>query len=205
MISVRHMNKAGWYAVIDGMHRVTSLQELQDEKFMGVNYEQVCVIQPFSADSTQHHTIHWCRFGRLSTTSILLPISFWRSHKVIPLSTINMWFILYHYCFNLFLNRCNLGANESRDVSVANTSADKLFFHRTIIRVMRVRKGALGGVVRGNVVVTEGGGGGVRVEDSEEWGGYLMYMSYYICIYIYACADRAEIWMNYRRREAVRF
>ncbi len=54
MISVRQLGaeKPGWFAVIDGMHRVTSLQELHDEKWQGIEYDQVRTPHPLPFDST---------------------------------------------------------------------------------------------------------------------------------------------------------
>ena len=40
MISVRAMGD-GTFAVIDGMHRVTSLQELSEEKWLDIDYDHV--------------------------------------------------------------------------------------------------------------------------------------------------------------------
>jgi hypothetical protein len=40
MIQVRDIGD-GNYAVIDGMHRVTALQELKHEKHIGIDYDKV--------------------------------------------------------------------------------------------------------------------------------------------------------------------
>jgi hypothetical protein len=73
MISVRNLGgDPPRFAVIDGMHRVTSLQLLASQKWLGINYDEVS-LEPFvSTDST--HTCTWStlpplrRYGQSSTS-----------------------------------------------------------------------------------------------------------------------------------------
>ena len=67
MISVRQLGVArpGWFAVIDGMHRVTSLQELHEEKFQGIEYDQVRTLHPLTLDRT-HLDLGDCVQGEYS-------------------------------------------------------------------------------------------------------------------------------------------
>ncbi len=50
MIQVRIMNE-GFFAVIDGMHRVTALHELFNEKWDGIDYDKVKYRFPASTKS----------------------------------------------------------------------------------------------------------------------------------------------------------
>jgi hypothetical protein len=56
MISVRDMDDGG-YAVIDGMHRVTSLQELLAQKWQDIDYEHVQIHHQQSTALPASHAI----------------------------------------------------------------------------------------------------------------------------------------------------
>ncbi len=57
LINVRETVEEGCYKVMDGMHRVTTLHDLHDEGFIGIDYDKVTLV-PQPSDPHTGHRVH---------------------------------------------------------------------------------------------------------------------------------------------------
>ena len=151
MISVRCTGD-GEFAVIDGMHRVTSLQRLLLRKWLGIDYEKVAVptlCTPFAKfwSSSNHRygqssTSRVHRHGLCSRSRKVPHITHWttlqsRRNSQLCFANVHIYALGYIVIWAQADTDCLLyvGANETRDVTVINTSADRLFFQRSATAV----------------------------------------------------------------------
>jgi hypothetical protein len=167
MIQVRDCGD-GTFAVIDGMHRVTTLQQLLEERWKGITYHAVrhfhlCSnteehfgnqsLSPHyhldlggrvcTTDSNSHHA---CDRPKYTHTFFSPTLTHTHTHAHIhtyihtntQTHTSRYTPTYTHtYTHEEFIIM-STGANETRDVTVANSSADKMYFHASAVEVYTV-------------------------------------------------------------------
>jgi hypothetical protein len=173
MISVRFMGgEPARYAVIDGMHRVSSLQDLSAEKHPGIDYCRVpstrfprVFLEPLLwsvhtntctiGDTFNHHTLvdlgdrlhHWdtnldyaCHSPKYSINPYVTTRTHIRTHThtkhTPPTHTHTHARTRTDMQPHVHTDTLIVGANEARDITVMNSTADRLYFHRATNEVI---------------------------------------------------------------------